>query len=212
MTDAPHYRALLRQARRLARRPDEAEDLLQSALLAAVTAGRADLSCIRNRAWIAGILRNCALSDARGAARRHRRDVWGLPLPAETAPDGPPRAFVQALPAALRTTALLALCGQTRAEIVWLLRLNDAALRQRIAAIRRLWRGWSRQNGHGPGDAMSGLAGPLRFGAIRQSLRRPLFQAGGTLASHDPDGNLFVLASQNRPARQLGNANLGTRD
>jgi len=213
MTQIQHYRALLRQARRAARRPDEAEDLLQTALLLAVMAGRGDLSCAGNRAWIGGVLRNRAMFDARTAARRRRREATASGIAAAgTAPDAPPPTFLRLLSPALRTTAMLALCGQTRGEIAWLLRLSDATLRQRIAAIRRRWLDWCRQHDHTPGDTTrSALAGNLRFGAIRQSLRRPLAQAAGSLASHDPDGHLFVLSSQNRPTRQQVNVQTTTR-
>ena len=51
------YVELLRQARRLTRRADEAEDLLQTILLSAVEAGRSDLSSLENRRWLRGALR-----------------------------------------------------------------------------------------------------------------------------------------------------------
>ncbi|WP_432286290.1 hypothetical protein SLT36_05910 [Aminobacter sp. BA135] len=43
------YAELLRKARRATRRADEAEDLLQTVLVAAVEAGRTDLSNVENR-------------------------------------------------------------------------------------------------------------------------------------------------------------------
>ena len=57
----------------MARRADEAEDLLQTILLAAVEAGRADLSCPDNRRWLQGALRKRAAFDARSAVRRRQR-------------------------------------------------------------------------------------------------------------------------------------------
>lgn len=78
--------------------------------------------------------------------------------------------FVEQLPPKLRTTALLVLTGHSKR----LLRMNEPALRQRIADIRR---------------------------ALLPSVRSP----DVVLASHDPDGNLFVVSTSRKPgARQLG--------
>ncbi|CAN5140539.1 hypothetical protein BH10PSE6_BH10PSE6_58000 [soil metagenome] len=38
--------------------------------------------------------------------------------------------FVERLPLKLRTTALLALAGHSKLELLWLLRINEPALRQ----------------------------------------------------------------------------------
>jgi len=46
------------------------------------------------------------------------------------------------------------------------------------------------------------LLGSLRFGQIRRALLGVVIQERAMLASHDPDGNLFVLCSQNRLLRQ----------
>lgn len=195
------YVELLRQARRATRRPDEAEDLLQTVLLSAIEAGRADLSCPDNRKWLQGALRKRAAFDARTAIRRrHRETRWQAEPAASVAREDMPRAFVAALPSALRTTALLALTGHTRQEIAWLLRLSDPALRQRIAEIRRRWR----DAGGGQLEELPGLAGNLHFGRIRRALLGPARRDGVLLASHDPDGHLFLvsLPSQIGVARQ----------
>ena len=52
------------QARRLARRPEEADDLLQSALLAALESGRTDLASPETRRWLSGVIRNRAAFDS----------------------------------------------------------------------------------------------------------------------------------------------------
>lgn len=197
------YLDLLRQAQRAARRADEAEDLLQTILLSAVEAGRADLSCPDNRRWLAGALRKRAAFDARSAMRRRaREDRWAADTSGADESEALPMAFIAALPPSLRTTALLALTGHTQQEIAWLLGLADTALRQRFADIRRRWRA----AGHGRLNDMPGLSGGLAFGRIRQALLTPVRRQGAVLASHDPDGHLFVvsLSSQNAPARQLG--------
>src|SRR5688572_32304481 len=85
------YRDLLRIARRHSRRADEAEDLLQDALLDAVAAGRADLGNLGNRRWLAGVIRNRATLTARTAARRVRRETrWQEERPGSDAAAGPP--------------------------------------------------------------------------------------------------------------------------
>lgn len=212
--------ALLRIARRHSRHPDDAEDLLQTVLLAALVAGRADLGRPENRHWLIGAIAKRAVHEARSAGRRRQReaDAADLGWPTQSArlarPDNPAglspppggawsaaAAFVATLPPALRTTALLALGGHDRAEIRSLLRLTDPALRQRIAALKARWRDWQA----GPGaqadlgtagiGAFPGLRGPLAFGRLRQSLRVALGQRPqGQLASHDPDGHLFVVS------------------
>lgn len=195
------YVELLRQARRAARRNDEAEDLLQTILLAAVEAGRADLSRAENRRWLEGALRRRAAFDARTALRRRRRETLCAAAPAVEPAEAAvlPSRFVRGLPPALRTTALLALTGHTRQEIAWLLDLAEPTLRQRIAEIRRRWR---EAGGHRI-EEIPGLAGALAFGRIRRALLGPARRNDAVLASHDPDGHLFVVArSRNGGPRQ----------
>ena len=195
------YADLLRHARRASRRADEAEDLLQSVLVAAVEAGRTDLSKPENRRWLEGAIRHRAAFDARSAMRRRRREQPFAVTSCEPADrQALPLRFIDTLPAGLRTTALLALTGHTRREIAWLQRLADTALRQRISEIRRRWRAFD----GGTIEDLPGLSGPLAFGRIRRSLLEAARQQGALLASHDPDGHLFVIGtSQNSVARQL---------
>lgn len=194
------YAELLRKARRATRRADEAEDLLQTVLVAAVEAGRTDLSKIENRRWLEGALRRRATFDARSAVRRRKREApFAVGSCEPTDRDPVPVRFVATLPPSLRTTTLLALTGHTRQEIAWLQRLADPALRQRIAEIRRRWLAF----GGTPLAEIPGLAGALAFGNIRRSLLAMARQPGTLLASHDPDGHLFVIGtSQNHAARQ----------
>lgn len=193
------YSKLLRYARKVSRRADEAEDLLQSVLLAAVEAGRVDMACADNRRWLYGALRKRALFDARSAIRRRRRESSVVVADSSSSErESLPRYFISSLPPGLRTTALLALSGHTKAEIAWLLRLSDCALRQRINGIKRRWRGY---DGSGFPE-ISGLNGSLLFGKIRRALHKPVRHSGALLASHDPDGNLFILCSQNCRVRQ----------
>ena len=199
--DQTTYLTLLRQARRRAGRSSEAEDLLQDALLIALEARRGDLSRPENRRWFAGVVRNRALMDARGAARRRRREAeFHAMTPEADQPGTQPHPLVPDLPPALRTTALLALTGHTRAEIGWLLQLSDVALRKRISEIRR------RLGATGYGTDAAALRGDLPFGLMRQALLSRVRLNRPALGSHDPDGNLFVVSSRIPAPRQQGSS------
>jgi DNA-directed RNA polymerase specialized sigma24 family protein len=189
------FSQLLREAQRAARGRPEAEDLFQTVWLAAVEAGREDLSCAANRRWFVGALRRRALFDARTAVRRRRREQRAALMDAHTGQGAEvPVWFVERLPPKLRTTALLVLTGHSKREILWLLRMNEPALRQRIADIRRRWRA----EGGGSLDGVSGLSGPLNFGVIRRALLPSARSPGVVLASHDPDGHLFVASTSRK--------------
>ena len=181
-------------ARRHAHTPDEADDLVQQALLAAIEAGRTDFASGQTWAWLSGVIRNRARMEARGAVRRRERErAWqadGLTQEAGGI-DGLPD--VSALPRSLRLVALLAFAGATRPEIAWLLGLSDTALRQRISQLKRALAGLPQTGG------AQALQGALPFGALRRSMIDRLKRRGGFLASHDPDGHLFVLASSQKP-------------
>lgn len=181
-------------ARRHARTPDEADDLVQQALLAAVESGRTDFSSGQTRAWLSGVIRNRSRMEARSAGRRRMRETaWqaegGAPETGEAAglPD------VSGLPRSLRLVALLAFAGATRPEIAWLLGLSDTALRQRISQLKRALAGLPQTK-----EAQA-LQGALPYGVLRRSMIDRLKRRGGFLASHDPDGHLFVLASSQKP-------------
>lgn len=180
------------QARRHARRPEEADDLLQSALLAALESGRTDLAAPETRRWLSGVIRNRAAFDARTSARRRRREsAW---TDAQAPPEGERgnAVAVDGLPPSLRLTALLALSGHTRQEIGWLLNLSDTALRQRISQLKRAL------DSVGAPDAAP--SGQLAFGRIRRALLGPARRENAFLASHDPDGHLFVVSRSHFPA------------
>lgn len=179
-------------ARRASRRPDEADDLVQSALLAALEAGRTDMSSPDTRRWLAGVIRNRAAFEARTAGRRRKRETRYVADAGPVEPGGPAAASVDHLSPALRVTALLALSGHTRQEIGWLLNLSDPALRQRISQLKRaLSRTLSAPD--------AGPSGELAFGRIRRALLGPARRDQAFLASHDPDGHLFVLSRSQKP-------------
>jgi DNA-directed RNA polymerase specialized sigma24 family protein len=196
------YNELLKLARRHSRRIDEAQDLLQDALLEAVAAGRADLTQVANRRWISGVIRNRAAFTARAAARRTRREtLWqsARPEPEVPASPGDLGEILGALPPALKAVAALAFSGHSRPEIAYLLRLNDAALRQRLTALKRKLR----DAGLEMPAQTPGLNLELSYGRIRDALLPKLINEGGVFASHDPDGHLIVFArSQTGTPRQ----------
>ena len=193
------YADLLRYAYKVTLRTDEAEDLLQTALLAAIEAGRADMTCINNRRWLIGAIRNRAAFDARSAVRRRAREATVSYLDnSQSGNSVSTTEFVRTLPPSLKTTALLALTGHTKAELAWLLRVSDPTLRQRIVQIKRRWRNFDGRHV----SELSGLRDRLAFGQIRKALLKAPCHDNTVLARHDPDGRLFMVSSQNHPLRQ----------
>ena len=199
--DRPTYLELLRRARKHSRRDADADDLLQTALLAAIEAQRTDMTHAGNRRWFAGVLRNRALHEARTVVRRRRRENdFRFVHDTGSSPVATPGHPTLTLPPALRTTALLALTGHTRTEIAWLLNLSDTAMRKRISDIRRRYR----ESGGQTAPECGGLRSDLPFGLIRRALVGKVRGADMMLGSHDPDGNLFVVTSQIARPRQQG--------
>lgn len=197
MDHARYYLALLGTARRHARRPDEAEDIVQDVMLAALTVGRQDISVPANRRWMAGAVRRRAAFDARSAARRKKREAqWQVGREDVGAQDRETLAAVlEGLPKSLRVLAALALSGHTRREVAYLLDLSDTALRQRIATLKKALgkRGLTMPAG------LPGLDLDLAYGQIRQGLQPYLQRHGGAFASHDPDGHFFVVRRSRTP-------------
>jgi RNA polymerase sigma-70 factor (ECF subfamily) len=186
-----HYSRLKAVAMRWSRRADEADDLVQDALLEAVRQGR-DLSRPQDLRWAAGIVRNRARMAARGAGRRYRRETaWQSLSPEARETDEPAdtTAILDGLPRSLKAVAVLALSGHNRREIAYLLDLPDTALRQRVSALRRTLK----QKGVAMPAGFPGLNLDLAYGQIRDCLLPELIRQGGIFAAHDPDGHLFVV-------------------
>jgi DNA-directed RNA polymerase specialized sigma24 family protein len=197
---------LRREAARASRRPEDTDDLLGDALLAAVRAGRADLTDEANLRWLSGTIRQLGAMHARTALRRRLRDdAWSaehrLATDADTAQalaDAQRRTpaewaahpSVRQLPPALRVVTQLALGGHHREEIAWLLRLDSATLRQRISALRKRLRSLELDATQAPPNDPDQL--PL--GLLRRALL-PVVRAGGGVGTTDPDGHLLVFGT-----------------
>ena len=193
MLDAARLQRLRRLARRHARGTQDADDLLQDALIVAIGAGRLldrDLD-----AWLVGVMRNIAATARRGAARRAKRETAFASATeyadAAGLPERLPAGFVSSLPPSLRLVAMLAGAGATRAEILYITAVSDVALRQRISGLRARWRLHGAAAGEGELPLQSRL--PLPFGAIRRALLPFARRPGVVLASHDPDGHLIAF-------------------
>lgn len=191
--DLALYRELQAQARRLSRRADEADDLVQEALLIALEAGRSEPE------WLAGVIRNQAAMAARGAVRRRQRETATaaddtFTQEASATPD--PKPLLQRLPPAARRVAVLALHGLSAEEIRWILQLTPAAFRQRLTSIRKAI-GAMPPEQRAESLALAYVRDPartveLQFGLVRRALKSALRGSAG-LGTHDPDGHLLVI-------------------
>lgn len=181
-------------------RTADADDLLQDALIEAMRQDRLDFSKPGNRAWLMGVLRNKAKMAVRGKARRLARDgSWLTHQRSDCSTVNPSAAdILTGLPPSLKSVAALALAGQTRREIAYLLRLSDTALRQRLTALRRTLG----ERGMAMPDGLPGLGGTLDYGRIRDALLPMLLREGGMIAAHDPDGHLFVIRGSQKDGRR----------
>jgi RNA polymerase sigma factor (sigma-70 family) len=202
-----HLPELRRAARRASRVPEDADDLLQDALLELVRSGRHDLESPGNLAWFHGVLRNLAAMTARSSVRRRSRDDhWNNQLPVAELPpwwldyDLELESILQALPSSLRKVARLAISGHDRREIAWLLGLRDETLRQRIAALRRRLANLDRelvgfaldQRGDHTGGELSSKRWPLDL--LRRALL-PVARFSQGAGVSDPDGHMVVMST-----------------
>lgn len=191
------YPQLCALARRLLADASEAEDVVQDAYLAAFEVGRVDFEALETRQWLVGTVRNKARMAARTKRRRqHRETLWASERSDLDAQEPTDLAgWLGRLTPALKAVALLALSGHSRREIQYLLRLSDTSLRQRIVVLKQR----ARQHALTIPADFPGLLPGLAYGRIRQALLSKLFYRGGALASHDPDGHLFVIRGSQIP-------------
>lgn len=170
--------ALLALARRVARDDDEAEDLLQDALVVAAEQGRWP----PEPRWMRGVLRNLAAMHVRSAVRRRRREAMWEGTRERVPPRPLPVPDPRGLPPGLARLARLVGAGCTRDEVRWLLRLRDPALRQRLRALRQV--------------AVPTERPPTPCAdrdPVRSALLRHPGRSTGFLGATDPDGHGFFV-------------------
>lgn len=199
------YQHWIAVARRHSRVADEAEDLLQEALVVAARQERLDLTVEDNRRWLTGVLRNLAARAARDAVRRKHRErdtaeSAEAAHPPGTAP-GPLPAWIDAMPTAARRVLVLALHGLTAAEIQSALSLSPTAYRQRLTSVRK-------HLGELPDDLQrdalalaydrrTARGDDLALGLVRRALLRRLREDPHPhVGTHDPDGHLIVFSKR----------------
>jgi RNA polymerase sigma-70 factor (ECF subfamily) len=208
--DLDLYRELRTQARRLARRAEDADDLVQDALLAALEAGRSD------PAWLAGVMRKQSAMTARSAIRRRRREATAgaeaaateLAAQHGTSPPSTAAVLLERLPPAARRVAVLALHGLSADEIRWILQLTPAAFRQRLTTIRKAL-GTLPPALQAESLALAYTRDParsadLQFGLVRRALKAALRGEPG-LGTHDTDGHLILIRSPAHSFAPRGN-------
>ncbi|MFY0664833.1 MAG: sigma-70 family RNA polymerase sigma factor [Natronospirillum sp.] len=196
------YTQLCAVAQRITQDAGEAEDVVQDALLAAFLSGHTDFEAIETRKWLVGTVKNKARMARRGSVRREGRESQWLMTQEEAFTDERHElaGLLETLTSPLKAVAALALSGHNRREIAYLLNLTDAALRQRILALKRR----ILKEGIAMPAELPGLVLGVAYGRLRGALSSKLSQRGGVLASHDPDGHLFVISgSQKGTRRQL---------
>ena len=186
-------KALRRVACRYAFTADEADDLVQDILLAALEHKR-DCRDSEFFRWASAALRRRAKFIARTAGRRRRREAV---YERETFPlQGKrrlPHDFIITLPPSLRTVAILVNAGLGRAEVAHLLALPDTALRQRVSGLRRAW---ARTGAVAElFDSELALRGRTACGLLRRTLKINLTRmAGHRFAIADPDGHQIFIS------------------
>jgi RNA polymerase sigma factor (sigma-70 family) len=202
--DLDTYRRLRSEARRIARKAQDADDLVQDALVVALENGRDGGDGIE---WLSGVMRNRAAMQARSTIRRRRRetaaaaddiapDSEGESQYRRETPSSSATALLERLPPAARRVAALALHGLNADEIRWILGLSATAFRQRLTSIRKVIGALPAQQ-RAEALALAYVRDPartvdLQFGLIRRTLMAALRGTAG-IGTHDADGHLIVV-------------------
>jgi RNA polymerase sigma-70 factor (ECF subfamily) len=199
------YQSCLAIARHHARNEADAVDLLQEALLAGIKSGRVEYSMSKDKAWLAGVLRNLAAETARKAGRRKKRESrWAEDAGVEQSgmKDEKPDTddLLSRLSESTRCIAVLALHGMNPDEICFVLNLKPAAFRQRLVALRR---SLGRLPESLRAEAMAlAYSRPRRnreekldFGLIRRALLHHV-RGSSDIGTHDPDGHLVAIRTR----------------
>lgn len=214
--DLDTYCRLRTEARRHARRAQDADDLVQDALLIALEhggehPGRAHPGS-DDPAWLIGVIRHRAAMDARTAIRRRRREAAvaedGATAAHPTEPPPSPAALLARLPPSARRVAVLALHGLGAEEIRWILGIADIAFRQRLTTIRKTI-GALPPSQRAEAIALAYVRDParsvdLQFGLVRRALKAALRGDPG-LGTHDADGHLIVVRGRAHTSPRGGN-------
>lgn len=209
--DLDTYRRLRTEARRHARRAQDADDLVQDALLIALEQGSEHPSR-DDPAWLIGVIRHRAAMDARTAIRRRRREAAVAEDQATAAhptePPPSPAALLARLPPSARRVAVLALHGLAAEEIRWILGIADTAFRQRLTTIRKAI-GALPPSQRAEAIALAYVRDParsvdLQFGLVRRALKAALRGDPG-LGTHDADGHLIVVRGRAHTSPRGGN-------
>jgi DNA-directed RNA polymerase specialized sigma24 family protein len=177
--DEEDRRRLVATARRYSRDEQEAEDLVQAALLVAIERGRP----LSDRGWLAGVMRNLGAMRVRTEVRRRRREQAFVELGRLEPPDPLSVPDPDGLSPALARVAQLVGRGCTRDEVRWLLGIRDTTPRQRLSALRRVAR-----------PAAPPAAAPRPPGPARRDLVDHPALRQAVVGSADPDGHLFVVS------------------
>jgi hypothetical protein len=185
------YDECVRVAAASSRNAEHARDLAHSVLVDAVARGKT--SEVQQRGWMYGAVRRRAAFEARTAARRQAREArWhaSTPDPAAHAWRFSPELLAELSPA-LRVLAALASAELQPREIRSVLRLTDAAFRKRLSELGRAVRTASRAGLPVVRRVPAGHAlGPARAELLSTLERHPAW----AVASHDPDGHVFVFS------------------
>jgi RNA polymerase sigma-70 factor (ECF subfamily) len=209
--DLDTYRRLRTEARRHAQRAQDADDLVQDALLIALEQGSEHPSR-DDPAWLIGVIRHRAAMDARTAIRRRRREAAVAEDQATAAhptePPPSPAALLARLPPSARRVAVLALHGLGAEEIRWILGIADTAFRQRLTTIRKAI-GALPPSQRAEAIALAYVRDParsvdLQFGLVRRALKAALRGDPG-LGTHDSDGHLIVVRGRAHTSPRGGN-------
>ncbi len=202
--DATAYRHWITVARSLTPNQHEAEEVLQDALLAAISTGRTGLASAQDQGWFAGVLRNQAAFRARTEVRRRHREQRNDPPRQSNSTSTEIReawpSELRKLPRGLRIVLLLVVHGHSRTEIRHLLAISDTALRQRLTALRRQLASW-------PAIAVDAIrhvqldTPRADIGPLRRALQLALAHRPG-IGLVDPDGHPLILTSQSSTPRQ----------
>lgn len=205
----PPLAALRQLAGKYSRRPDEADDLVQDLLLESVRTSR-DISDQSFMPWAHGFLRKQAAFVARTEGRRREREKKVTTTESTSAHSIRlqfPEVFIDGLSPALRKTARLINCGLNKEEMIYLLDISDASLRQRFTALRKEWQRHLDNGGISAGYADESDS-PLDNGLLRRSLRNAFRgNSDKVIGSFDPDGHLLIFRQKSAHKKKSGGNN-----